>query len=146
MTTKAEFARRIIVEGKWPDHVNNYVALIAWMSAEFSPSETKRARNNPLATTRAMLGASDFNTSHVKNYPTLEIGVKATVATLRNGNYPNVLACLNDKEPAGVTLLAVERGATNKPRWGTSFDPSPIVFVEGVRSHWSQHAFDVVPS
>lgn len=50
--------------------------------------------NNPLNTTQAMSGATDFNTVGVKNYADLDTGVQATLKTLLNGRYPNIVAAL----------------------------------------------------
>ncbi len=54
----------------------------AWIAAE-----NTTAQNNPLATTQPMMGATDFNSKHVKNYLTVDDGLDATVLTLQS-NYP----------------------------------------------------------
>ena len=94
-------------------------AIAAWAAGEGSC-----ARDNPLDTTEPEPGASPFNTlpggGHVWNYPSWSEGVEATVATLRNGLYPTVLAALAD-QPSPVSLEA----AVRKSPWGTGrFGPS----------------------
>lgn len=51
-------------------------------------------RNNPLNTTQPMPCAVDTINSHgVKSYGTLECGLQATVITITNGLYTDILAC-----------------------------------------------------
>lgn len=130
MVTRAEYAREILHEAGLPENLNNHVALVAWMQAEGS-----KARYNPLATTRPEPGATDFNTSHVKNYVSLAQGVKATVDTLHNGKYEAILHQLRTVQPATATLTAVVHS-----QWGTKV-ADPLRFVTDVRAAWSALAY-----
>lgn len=132
--TRAAFARRILAVGKWPPHANNHAALVAWMEAEGTA-----AKYNPLATTRAEPGATDFNSVGVKNYTSFEQGVKATVDTIKNGRYADVITCLKSHMAATTTLKAV----TASP-WGTHV-PEESTFVDAIRADWSKYAFKPIP-
>lgn len=52
--------------------------------------------NNPLNTTQQMNGSTVLagNSAGVQNYGNLDVGVQATVKTLENGFYPNIVAAL----------------------------------------------------
>lgn len=130
MATRIEFAREVLTLGKFSHHLNTYVTLICWMAGEGT-----LAKNNPLATTRPAPKATNFNSTTVKNYPTLAAGVKATVDTLNNGNYPAILKSLKAADIAVTTLNHVQ----DSP-WGTKFDALGS-FIENVRADWSKYAF-----
>ncbi len=138
---RAAFARRILAVGGWPSHLNNHVALVAWMEGEFSITfGGAKAHFNPLATTRPESGSTDFNTVHVKNYISFEQGVKASVDTINNGKYPDVIINLKKKSASSTTLRAVAVSP-----WGTHFNGDEYNFVESVRNSWSTHAFYPIP-
>lgn len=67
--------------------LHNFVNLWASM-------ENTRAANNPLATTMPGNGATDFNTTGVKNYPDLATGADATARTLQQQNFAPILGFL----------------------------------------------------
>jgi hypothetical protein len=135
MGTTGTFARDVLALGGWPTHQSNHTALVCWMAGEGT-----KAKNNPFATTRSEPGATDFNTSHVKNYTTWEQGVKATVDTINNGNYPWIIACLRRHDVASATLAVIDGSP-----WGTKF-PDPQGFVDGVRLRWTLYAFKAISS
>ena len=58
----------------------NRVVAVAWQYAEFT-----QAAWNPLATTHPMPGSTEFNSVGVQNYPSLEVGLQATKATIDGG-------------------------------------------------------------
>lgn len=80
----------------------------AWQKAEGGDG------TNPFNTTQDAPGATNFNSVGVKRYPDAQTGVDATVKTLSNGLYTNILDALrNGNDPmAAATALA------NSP-WGT---------------------------
>lgn len=92
-----------------PKTAENQRALIAWARAEGTS-----ASFNPLATTQGATGASNFNSVGVKNYPSYEVGLDATVKTLRNGRYENILAALR----RGTNAMEVGQAVEDSP-WGT---------------------------
>lgn len=108
---RGHFAKRLLDALDAPHSQRNLNALVAWQSAEGT-----RARYNPLATTRQMPGATDFNTTHVKNYKTVKDGVEATKLTLLESGhgYEGIVKGLRENKPAKVTLEAVKNSS-----WGT---------------------------
>lgn len=73
---------------------------------------------NPLNSTESWPGSSEYNSAGVKNYNTEVDGINATVATLKNGYYPAILANLVSDAPtsawAADTVIAEVR------KWGTT--------------------------
>lgn len=68
--------------------------LEAWHRAEGGT-----AAYNWLNTTQGAVGATDYNSVGVKNYPDAATGIQATATTLTNGRYPNTLAGLLTNAP-----------------------------------------------
>jgi len=87
----------------------NVSAIVAWETLE-----NTQAQNNPLATERVMgvPGEDNFNSVGVRNYPTLAVGVAATVVTLSNGYYGGILGAL----PNGT--FAEIANAVDASPWG----------------------------
>jgi len=87
---------------------SNLIAMVAWQSAEGTT-----AAWNPLATTLPADGATDFNGVGVKNYPSLAVGLAATVDTLRYGltddGYGPVVAALQACAPPDATAAAINQ-------------------------------------
>lgn len=63
-----------------PRCANNLIVVVAWAAQEGTD-----AGWNPLATTLDYPNATSFNSAGVKNYPSLEDGLTATVLTLQHG-------------------------------------------------------------
>jgi hypothetical protein len=61
-----------------------------------------------------MPGATDFNSVGVKTYVSIQQGLEATVITITNGLYENILAALRD----GTSSCASADALLNSP-WGT---------------------------
>lgn len=110
--TREQFAKRLLNAFGLKVTQRRLNALIAWESAEGT-----KAKFNPLATTKVEPGATDYNTTHVKNYPNLDTGVRATHDTLAEHHgqgYEPIVKGLIDNEPAHDILMAVARSS-----WGT---------------------------
>jgi hypothetical protein len=89
----------------------NVRAIEAWMRAEGMGPEN----NNPLATTQQMDGeVGTINSVGVRHYASYEQGLAATIRTILNGNYGNIIAALR----AGDNALAVADAIAASP-WGT---------------------------
>jgi len=88
----------------------NLNALFSWIDAESNAASLL----NPLATTQGAPGARNANHVGVKGYPSVEVGLEATVITLNNGNYANILAAL----AKGDSARAVTEAVAASP-WGT---------------------------
>ena len=103
------FARDVLAGIGAPTTAENIRGLKAWALAEGT-----KALNNPLATTRKYANTSNFNSVGVKNYASYEDGVAATIETLKNGRYPNILAALAQGNSAEAIGVAVAQSP-----WGT---------------------------
>lgn len=111
--TRGLFAREVLRELGYPKTAKNMVALLAWQEGEGT-----RARNNPLATTKAWPRATAFNSVGVKNYATFCDGVLATVATLKLAPYHAIRVALQ----AGTSVHAAAHAIEASP-WGTQRVP-----------------------
>ena len=88
---RLDFAQQLLAELGAPATDLNLRFLLGWMAREGTT-----AAYNPLATTLAMPGATQFNSVGVRNYPTLQVGVDATARTLRQNNFAAIRADLLD--------------------------------------------------
>lgn len=115
MTTREEWATLFLHRLDAPVNRRNLLVLISWMQAEGGS-----ARFNPLNTTKNVPDATDYNWVGVKNYPTLSVGLDASVATLEYGashdlyGYRPIRKLLRAGARPKRTLRAVERSD-----WGT---------------------------
>jgi hypothetical protein len=113
--TRGQFARALLPKVGADVTTHNMRALMAWMQAEGDAG-----RFNPLNSTKAWSGATEFNWVGVKNYANFKDGVEATAETLNYGasrglyGYREIRQGLRDNLPARRTLYAVERS-----QWGT---------------------------
>lgn len=74
--------------------------------------------NNPLNTTQPGFGATtSVNSAGVKQYPTQADGIAATVATLTNGKYPQLVTALKSSDAA---LFFSQTG--EMATWGTKLN------------------------
>jgi len=81
----------------------------AWARAEGGA-----AANNPFNTTQGAPGATPYNSVGVRNYTSPQEGVDATVNTLTNGRYGNIIGALR----AGDSAMAAAKALAASP-WGT---------------------------
>lgn len=111
MIDREDWAEAFLDELGAPTTKRNLRAMVAWASAEGTD-----AKYNPLATTREWKGATDFNSTGVKNYASLDDGIKATVATILEDDhgYEPIVWGLNHSARPRRTLAAVEAS-----HWGT---------------------------
>lgn len=86
---------------------------MAWMRAEGGHWHNN-ATYNPLNTTQRMSGASSMNSVGVKAYTSWDQGLQATVITLQNGYYGNILSALQ----SGASAQSVANAVVGSP-WGT---------------------------
>lgn len=108
-TNTGNFANDVLAGIGAPVTPENVRAIQAWARAEGGTSH-----NNPLNTTQGAPGATDFNSVGVKTYTSYEQGVQATIQTLLNGNYANIIAALK----AGNNAMSVANAIAASP-WGT---------------------------
>jgi hypothetical protein len=88
----------------------NLRVLAAWIGAEANEVSLR----NPLATTMDAPGARSMNSHGVKSYPSDEVGIDASVRTLRLGAYTGVVAALMRGESASQIATAIAASP-----WGT---------------------------
>jgi hypothetical protein len=77
MTTIAEWATALLEHAGWSVTADKLHAFAAWHQKEGGHAEW-----NPLNTTEPAEGATDYNSAGVKNYPSMQSGIEATLATL----------------------------------------------------------------
>jgi hypothetical protein len=87
----------------------NMSFMYAWRQ-----SEGGKATFNPFNTTKNIPGATIYNSHKVKNYQSMEDGVKATCETLKLGYYSDILNGL--KNDVGLYELSRMEGLK---KWGT---------------------------
>lgn len=85
--------------------------MYAWRAAEGGT-----AAFNPFNTTKSSDGATNYNSTGVKNYVDEQHGIDATVKTLLNSRYSGIIAALRDGGAGAAHNAAV---ALSKSPWGT---------------------------
>jgi hypothetical protein len=114
--TPAGWARALLRDAHLPRTVCDRGAIEAWIGAEGS----NPAWRNLLDTTMPEPGSQPVNSVGVQSYRSWREGLDATVATLRNGDYPAILSALGNGGSAQAVADAVARSP-----WGTqSFQAS----------------------
>jgi len=113
--TRDEWAQQFLRGIEAPVTKRNLLVIVSWIQAEGGT-----ARWNPLNTTKAATGATDYNWVGVKNYPSFTVGLAATVSTLQYGaernlyGYRKIRRLLRESARPRRTLRAVEQS-----EWGT---------------------------
>lgn len=87
---RVQFAVDILNGLKYQITINSLVSLVAWQTAE-GGGFGNIAAFNPLNCTLEMPGSSGINDVGVQAYPDYETGLIATIRTLLNGDYPEIL-------------------------------------------------------
>jgi hypothetical protein len=117
-TTDDEFYKSILKGIGAPITGENMKFFYAWRQAEGG-----KARNNPFNTTQSKPGSTFYNClkkgvsgckSGVRNYLSSQDGVDATVRTIKNGRYQNIINSLKSGDSAEKSALALKSSP-----WGT---------------------------
>ena len=111
--TPITWAKALLEQLGMPLTSQNVAAVTAWELAEGGHWHNT-AHYNPLDTTMPEPGATSMNSVGVKAYVSWAQGFVATIATLRNGYYGQILAALR----AGDNAYAVADAVAASP-WGT---------------------------
>ena len=111
--TPFSWAKALLEQLGMPLTSQNVTAITAWELAEGGHWHNS-AHYNPLDTTMPEPGATSMNSVGVKAYVSWAQGFAATIATLRNGYYGQILAALR----AGDNAYAVADAVAASP-WGT---------------------------
>lgn len=130
MTTRGQFCRGVLRElgyglAPWTaaKTYRRVTFMLAWGRGEFGEKPCdgrpdQGARYNLFATTRDVPGSTWYNTfgsgMHVRNYPDARTGERAIADTLRNGNYPDLLAAIDRADSADAMAAALAASP-----WGT---------------------------
>lgn len=109
-----EFTTALAAKLGIPDATALHTLAQNWAHWEYSQAE-----NNPFDTEQAHENATEYNAVGVKNYATVADGVDATIATMQNGLYPNLIPCLSQIGTSAVNAhwLQLLIGSLNV--WGT---------------------------
>lgn len=117
-TTDDEFYKSILKGIGAPITYENMKFFYAWRQAEGG-----KARNNPFNTTQSKPGSTFYNClkkgvsgckSGVRNYLSSQDGIDATVRTIKNGRYQNIINSLKSGDSAEKSALALKSSP-----WGT---------------------------
>jgi len=129
MTTRNDWVHAFLAADDFPPAGDNLLAVLTWVRSEFGGDHPIPAKWNPLATTRAADGASDYNSVGVKDYPTFAEGVAACAQTLmlNEPGYAAIRGCLAQQTTPEETIAAIHNSA-----WGSKPDLSMLTYV---RSH-----------
>jgi len=100
-----------------PRTATNLRILAAWMGYEHGWQSDPMAYNNPMNTTMPAPGATNFNSVGVKKYPSAGEGIRATINTLQNGDYPTLVQALQAGDP---NLFFSAAGMKQLDTWGGS--------------------------
>ena len=111
------FYKEILTGIGAPHSDRNILFLYAWRNAEGAV-----AAWNPFNTTQPAAGATCYRTNpRVRNYPNRASGLKATIDTLKNGNYPNLVNALKTDTASSAFQIATRLGCTEIATWGTGY-------------------------
>lgn len=80
-----------------PKNGANESSVADWINHEtagWPPADGSTVVNNPMNTAEACCGGYSINSVGVQAYPSLSAGLQATVITLENGNYGDILSQL----------------------------------------------------
>jgi hypothetical protein len=117
-TTDDEFYKAILKGVGAPITDENMKFMYAWRQAEGG-----KAKNNPFNTTQPKTNSTFYNClkkgisgcqSGVRNYMSSRDGIDATIRTLQNGRYRNILDALKKGTSAEQTAMALKASP-----WGT---------------------------
>lgn len=110
-TTFGHWATLLLTRLGSPTCQDNLTVIVTWEVAEGTA-----AAFNPLATTHNFPAATDFNSVGVKNYPTLQAGLQATIETLRLGSADHGYGAILD-DLAGCASAKTTAEAINDSDW-----------------------------
>ena len=132
--TFGQWAGAFLPRAGAPQCHDNLVVMVSWQEAEYTS-----ARWNPLATTKDMPGATNFNSHGVKNYTSLQQGLDATYGTLAlpNRGYEPILANLRKCSSAMTTAKAINASLWCRGCAGGGYVTNWVPVVENDYSHYA---------
>jgi hypothetical protein len=110
-----------------PTSPENYKTLWNWSIKESGqdPINNGSIHNNPLNTTQRVPGSTSQNSVGVQSFPDVTSGISATIQTLTNGRYPQIVSDLKGGVPGGLwtnpkyTGLNPNTTAAELKTWGS---------------------------
>ena len=123
--TRHDFAHDLLLDRSGvsgEDHISSLWALMAWTVAESGLRKcdgVDGAKNNPLNTTLILPGSTVFNSAGVRNYASYADGVNATVLTLKNSRYDQLVQQMAQPGTGVSHAIRVLWEVVGSP-WGTS--------------------------
>lgn len=143
-----EFYAQVLRAIGAPVTAANLRVLDAWQRAEGSSSSW-----NPFNSEQSShaSGETNYNSAGVKNYPNEDAGVRATVATLKNGYYgPMITALKNDNQEAFIAALVASPwdGGYGGRGAGKTYKNSSIyrLFIQGGGTTLSTNGANPAPT
>lgn len=109
----------------------NIAGFIGWSQAEGPLGSDNWRGNNPLNTTQNAPGARSRNSVGVKAYPNPQVGIQATVQTLKNGHYGGILQAFRANNPHALP------GAIGASPWGTSGSLAAQTIAAALGQHYA---------
>lgn len=109
-----------------PDTKPNIDFETAWADAEHGDTDRwggvdEGGKYNPFDTTLpGPAGTTTYNSAGVENYPSANVGIEETVATLEEAPYAQLVTALRSGTASQSQLETIE----NATPWGTHFSPS----------------------
>lgn len=115
-----------------PIDADSGVAINRLVGVVWIESEGSAASCNPLDTEQPWPGSTYYNSAGVRNYPSVSAGYGATLTTLFNGDYQNLVNELRNPINAEVTIAAIYGSP-----WGSKPTES---LLNTVRENWPRYA------
>lgn len=128
---RGEFARELYKQLHVPTNGKTLTFAVAWAAFEDT-----QARNNPFATTEPFNGATDFNSVGVKNYVNIKDGIDATLFTITNGFYNELVKILRNANSTPEQMIK----ALDSSPWGSH--PSMALY-EDVEREYEKYNIEV---
>jgi hypothetical protein len=107
--SRTGFSAALLARLGAPATAANMALLDVWQKAEGGSSE------NPFNTTLRSSHGRAVNSAGVERYDSMTAGLNATVSTLNEAKYRNIVAALRKGQSAHLTALAIKNSS-----WGTS--------------------------
>lgn len=122
--TQASWASALCLSLGVPTNSANVNGIYNWEQQEGGHWHNS-AKYNPLCTTQAMAGdGGTMNSAGVRIYTSWEMGLKATVQTLNNGHYPNIIKDLQAGQGNKIG------GESDMNTWGTGNFDSSVTHIQ----------------
>lgn len=108
-----------------PVTATNLAAMVSWVNSESSSANNYQTWNNPLNTTRKDANSVSKNYAGVQEFANEDASIAATVATLKQSNFKDILSVLQKDQGFSALNMAVQGD-----KWGTNnISPAKSVVI-----------------